>query len=132
MLSMYPEEEFALQALQIGASGYMTKHEASVEFLAAIECILKGDRYLSRSFSSKLAEQVLLQGRVEFSSHFQLSRRELDVLRRLSMGQKLINIAEDLGLSIKTISTYKSRLCKKMGFKNNIEMIGYALSHSLG
>jgi DNA-binding NarL/FixJ family response regulator len=132
MLSMYPEEEFALQALRVGASGYITKQEASEELLAAIDAILKGNRYLSRSFSSKIAEQILMQGKVEFTPHLQLSRRELDVLRRLSMGQNLKNIAEDLGLSIKTISTYKTRLCNKMGFKNNVEMIGYALSHSLG
>lgn len=129
MLSMYPEEQFALQALRLGASGYLTKQEAADELLLAIETIFKAEKYVSRSLSSLLIEQVVSQAVVEEPLHARLSHREMEIFRRLVDGQRLKNIADDLSLSIKTISTYKTRLNAKMGFKNDAELISYGLKY---
>ncbi len=131
MLSMYPEEQFALQALRRGASGYLTKQEAADELLVALDSILKGGKCVSSSLSSLLLEQVVHQV-VEEPLHTQLSRREMDIFRRLVDGQRLKSIADDLSLSIKTISTYKSRLNAKMGFENTAALIRYGLKHPIG
>lgn len=131
MLSMYPEEQFALQALKLGASGYLTKQEASDELLAAIEKIFAGERYLSSSFSSLLISQVLQHGKIGDLSHARLSRREMEIFRLLARGYMLKRIADNLGLSIKTVSTYKTRLKTKMGFKDNAALIRYAASYQL-
>ncbi|MDD2501445.1 MAG: response regulator transcription factor [Geobacter sp.] len=129
MLSMYPEEQFALQSLRLGASGYLTKQEAADELLLAMETILKGGKYVSRSLSSLIIEQVVSQAVVGEPLHARLSNREMEIFRRLVDGQRLKNIADDLSLSIKTISTYKTRLNTKMGFKNDAELISYGLKH---
>lgn len=131
MLSMYPEEQFALEALRLGATGYLTKQEAAEELLAAIQTVLEGGRYLSRAFSKLLVNQVLEQGAISGPPHLKLSRRELQILRQLAIGRKLKNIGDELGLSIKTVSTYKARLCAKMGFRNNADLLNYALQYKL-
>lgn len=132
MLSMYPEEQFALQALRLGASGYLTKQEAADELLAAMDTISKGGKYIGSSLSALLIDQVVHQGRIEEPPHLRLSRRELEIFKRLVDGQSLKSIADDLGLSIKTVSTYKSRLNAKMGFKNNAALINYGLKNLIG
>ncbi len=132
MLSMYPEEQFALQSLRLGASGYLAKHEAAEEFFAAIELIMNGGKYLSRSFSSMLIDRMLQEGKIRPPSHDSLSPRELEILKLLSTGMSLKNAGDRLGLSIKTVSTYKTRLCSKMGFKNNAELLSYGINHNLG
>ena len=129
MLSMYPEEQFALQALRLGASGYLTKQEAADELLLAMETILKGGKYVSRSLSSLIIEQVVSQTVGAEPLHARLSKREMEIFRRLVDGQRLKNIADDLSLSIKTISTYKTRLNTKMGFKSDAELISYGLKN---
>lgn len=131
MLSMYPEEQFALEALRLGATGYLTKQEAAEELLAAIQSLFEGGRYLSRTFSKLLVNQVLEQGAISGPPHLKLSRRELQILRQLAIGRKLKNIGDELGLSIKTVSTYKARLCAKMGFRNNADLLNYALQYKL-
>lgn len=127
MLSMYPEEQFALQALRLGASGYMTKQEAAEELIAAIQCILSGGSYVSRSFSRQLVDHVLQRNTVPELRHSRLSRRELEVLKQLVTGKTLKRIGDDMGLSIKTISTYKTRLKAKMGIRNSADMVRYAM-----
>ncbi|ACD95287.1 response regulator transcription factor [Trichlorobacter lovleyi] len=131
MLSMYPEEQFALQTLKLGASGYLTKQEAADELLTAIEKCLAGERYLSSSFSSLLISQVLQHCKAEELPHTRLSRREMEIFRLLARGYMLKRIANDLGLSIKTVSTYKVRLSAKMGFKDNAALIRYAVAYQL-
>lgn len=131
MLSMYPEEQFALQALRLGASGYMTKQEAAEELITALQSIFTGGCYVSSSFSRLLIEQVLQKNTLQEPLHDRLSRRELEVFKQIATGKPLKRIGEELGLSIKTISTYKTRLKAKMGFKNSAAMIRYALKHSL-
>lgn len=131
MLSMYAEEQFALQSLRLGAGGYITKQEAAEELVVAIGSVLSGERYLSRSFSSKIVDQMLVDGKAAEPRHFRLSRREMDVFRRLATGQSLKNIAEEMGLSIKSISTYKTRLFVKMGFGSIADLISYTMLHPL-
>jgi len=132
MLSMYPEEQFALQAMRLGASGYLTKKEAADELLAAMEAISNGSKYVGSSLSALLIDQLVHQGRIEEPLHLKLSRRELEIFKRLVDGQSLKSVADDLGLSIKTVSTYKTRLNGKMGFKNNAALISYGLKHPIG
>lgn len=131
MLSMHPEEQFALQALRLGASGYITKQEAADELINAIKSILAGSIYLSRSFSTTIVEQLVHQGNIEEPQHMRLSRREQEIFKRAASGQRLKDIGVELGLSIKTVSTYKTRVCAKMGFRSNAEMINYALKYGL-
>jgi len=128
MLSMYPEEQFALQTMKLGASGYITKKEAAEELVSAVNSILDGGRYLSRSFSSSLIEQMIQVDKPAGLSRKKLSRRELEILELLSSGNSLKSVADTLGLSIKTVSTYKTRMCGKMGFSSNAELIRYGLS----
>ena len=131
VLSMYPEEQFALQALRIGASGYMTKQEAAEELFSALETIFAGGRYVSASFSRQLVDQALQKSAVYEPLQARLSRRELEVFKQLAIGKTLKRIGEELGLSIKTVSTYKTRLSAKMGFKNSAALIRYALQYKL-
>lgn len=132
MLSMFPEEQFALRALRLGASGYLTKQEAADELIAAVNHILAGERYLSRSFSASLINQAVVGTiKPQQPNHSILSNREFEILRRLASGQALKVISDELGISIKTVSTYKTRLCSKMGFKNNADLINYAISNKV-
>jgi len=132
MLSMFPEEQFALRALRLGASGYLTKQEAADELLAAVNHVLSGQRYLSRSFSATLINQAVVGAiKTQQPNHSILSNREFEILRRLAAGQALKVISDELGISIKTVSTYKTRLCAKMGFKNNTDLISYAFSNKI-
>lgn len=131
MLSMYGEEQFALQALRLGARGYMSKKEAADELFVALATLMEGGRYLSRTFSSTVVNQLLVKGAIEEPPHLRLSRREMEIFKRLIKGQSLKGIGEELDLSIKTISTYKTRLFVKMGFKNTASMISYALMNNI-
>lgn len=132
MLSMFPEEQFALRALRLGANGYLTKQEAADELIAAVNHILTGERYLSRSFSASLINQAVVGAiKQQQPNHSILSNREFEILRRLASGQALKVISDELGISIKTVSTYKTRLCTKMGFKNNADLINYAISNRI-
>lgn len=131
MLSMYAEEQFALQAFRLGARGYLSKKETADELFVAINQLIEGERYLSKPFSGTILNQFLNQGSTEEPDHLKLSKREMEIFKKLAKGQMLNKIANELGLSIKSISTYKTRLCYKMGFKNNVDIISYAISHNI-
>jgi DNA-binding NarL/FixJ family response regulator len=131
MLSMYPEEQFALRALRLGASGYLTKQQAADELIIAIHKILAGERYLSQSFSETLISSLLDEADQGGPRHAKLSSREFEILRRLATGQILKQIADDLGINIKTVSTYKTRLFAKMKFRNNAELVTYAIEQNI-
>lgn len=131
MLSMFPEEQFALRALKLGASGYLTKKEAADELLLAVEQICAGKRYVSQQLSETLIDQALENSSVSHPSHTSLSNREFQILRKLAEGKSLKAIALELDLSIKTVSTYKSRLFVKMGFAGDVDLIAYAGSNNL-
>ena len=128
MLTMYPEEQLAVRALKIGASGYLTKASAPDELVSAIQKVLTGGKYVSSSLAEHLAS--LLQ-QTEQQPHETLSNREYQVMCLIASGKTIAEIAKELFLSIKTISTYRSRILEKMGMKNNAELIHYAINNHL-
>lgn len=129
VLSVYPEEDYALRAIRLGAAGYLTKQSAPDELLAAVRKTLAGGRYVTASLAEKLARA--LGGDLQQQAHEALSPRELQVLRLVAGGRTLKEIASDLGLSEKTIGTYRLRLSEKMGLRTNVELTRYALQHGL-
>ena len=129
VLSVSPEEDYALRCLKLGAAGYLTKQSASDELLAAARKALAGGKYVSASMAEKLAVNV--SGAGPAAPHETLSNRELQVLRMISAGKTVKEIAGELSLSEKTIATYRSRLSEKMGLATNVELARYAFQHSL-
>jgi two-component system invasion response regulator UvrY len=129
ILSMFPEEQYALRALKSGASGYMTKESIPDELVKAVQKISLGGKYISSSFSEKLFS-ILDSGR-EKPLHENLSDREYQVMRMIATGKTLKEIADELSLSVKTISTYRSRILEKMDMKNNAELTHYAIKNAL-
>lgn len=130
IFSMFAEDEFALPALNAGASGYLNKDSPPSQILTAIRTVVSGARYVSPA----LAEQ-LLAGTVSSGKrlpHESLSKREMTVLLLLSQGISLTEIGERLHLSVKTISTYRARILAKLGVSSNAEITRYVLLHKLG
>jgi DNA-binding NarL/FixJ family response regulator len=130
VLSMHPEGQFAVRVLKRGASGYMTKESAPEELVGAIKKVLAGGRYVSPSLAEKLAT-YLSGGEAQKAPQETLSDREFQVLRLIASGKIVSEIAKELSLSVKTISTYRSRILEKMGMKNNAELMHYAMQHQL-
>ena len=129
MLSMYPEDRFAIRALRAGASGYITKESASEELVLAIRKIIAGGRYVSPALAEKLANEI--QTPSSKAPHETLSDREHEILCMLASGKTVSQIAEQLHLSVKTISTYRTRILEKMNMKTNAELTHYAISNKL-
>jgi two-component system, NarL family, invasion response regulator UvrY len=129
ILSMYPEEEFAVRALKQGAAGYISKRRASEELVAAVKKILAGGRYISANVAEKLATD--LQRESEKPLHEYLSNREFQLLRMIATGRSLKEIAGELSISVKTVGTYHTRLLEKMGMGSDIELTRYALARKL-
>ncbi|MDR4507200.1 MAG: response regulator transcription factor [Candidatus Brocadiaceae bacterium] len=129
ILSIYPEEQYAISALKLGADGYLVKKTAPNELLKAIEQVSRGEKYVSSSLAKRLAQYVEADKRI--MPHERLSGREYQVMRMIVSGKSLTEIAENLLLSVKTVSTYKVRILEKMGMSNNIELVRYAIGHGL-
>lgn len=129
VLSGYPEDRYALPMIKNGASGYLCKDCEQNELISAIRLVATGRRYLSPKTSELLAGQVFNDE--DTLPHQQLSERELQVFMRLSDGASVSDIAKVLNLSVKTISTYRTRLKEKMGLGSNAEMAVYAVRHGL-
>lgn len=129
VLSMHPENQFAVRVLKRGASGYMTKESAPNELVGAIKKVLAGGRYVSTSLAEKLATYVSTDS--QKPPQELLSDREFQVLRLIASGKIVSEIAKDLSLSVKTISTYRTRILEKMGLRNNAELMHYAIQHHL-
>ncbi len=127
VLSVEPEERFALRSLQAGASGYLSKDLSSRELTDAIRCVASGRRYLTDRVAEQLASR-LVEGERHLP-HEQLSPRELAVFKRLAAGRSVGEIASEFGLSPKTVSTYRARILEKTGFTNNAHIVRYALEH---
>jgi DNA-binding NarL/FixJ family response regulator len=129
VLSMHAEEEYALRSFKAGADGYITKDSAAEELVRAVRKVIAGGAYVTAS----LAERVVLQlnGVAAVPRHAQLSDRELEVLRRIVSGQRLTDIAEALHLSVKTISTHKTRIQDKLQLSSMAALIRYGLEHGL-
>ena len=129
VLSAHPEDQWAVRALRGGASGYLTKDHSPDQLLDAIRRVHRGGRYVSTSLAERLATQ-LGQDFVD-APHEQLSDREFDVLRSLGAGHTVKEVAERLGLSPKTVSTYRTRLMEKMRFATNADLVQYVAANGL-
>ena len=129
VLSMYPEDQFAVRAFRAGAAGYMTKETAPEELVQAIRKVVRGGKYVSPSLAEKLAAE--LGEDAERPPHEALSEREYHVLCLLASGKTVTQIAAEMSLSVKTISTYRARLLEKMRMKTNAEVTRYAIEHRL-
>jgi DNA-binding NarL/FixJ family response regulator len=129
ILSMYSEDQYAVRLMKAGASGYMTKDAAPDQLVDAIRKLVAGKKHISPT----LAELLLTECGMDSSkpSHESLSDREYQVLRLLGSGKKVSEVAEDLSLSVKTISTYRSHILEKMKLKNNAELIFYVVQNGL-
>ncbi|MEK6777740.1 MAG: response regulator transcription factor [bacterium] len=129
VLSIYPEEQYAVRVLKAGASGYLTKESAPEELISAIRKVSSGRKYITPSLAEKLAQQ--LDYTSERPLHETLSDREYQVMVMIASGKAVKNMAESLSLSVKTVSTYRSRILEKMGMKSNAELIRYAIQNNL-
>jgi two-component system invasion response regulator UvrY len=129
MLSVHPEEQYAIRSLRAGASGYLTKESAPDELIAAIRKISKGGKFVNASLAEKLISELEIY--VERPSHETLSDREYQVMCMSAMGKTLKEIAQDLSLSIQTVSTYRTRILEKMNMNSIAEVIRYAVKHGL-
>lgn len=129
VLSMHPEEQYAVRALKAGASGYLTKDSAPEELIEAIRKISQGGKYITISLAEKLAFDLEIDS--EKPLHETLSDREYEVMCKIASGKTIKEIAEELFLSIKTISTYRSRILEKMKMKSSAELTHYAIKHGL-
>lgn len=129
ILSIYPEEQYAVRALRDGASGYLTKESAPDELVGAIRKAAQGRKYVSPALAERLALDLEADG-TELP-HETLSNREYQVMLMLSSGRTVSEIADELALSVKTISTNRARLLKKMRMKTNAELTYYAVKQGL-
>jgi two-component system, NarL family, invasion response regulator UvrY len=129
MLSVQPEDQYAVRCLKAGASGYLCKDSAEEELVKAARKVMEGGRYVSAQLSEKLAREIQLPSTKE--PHQLLSDRELEVMRMIASGKSLTDIAEILHVSVKTVSTYRSRCLLKMQMQSNADLVRYALEHKL-
>jgi len=129
ILSMYPEDHYALRVLKAGGAGYITKDNASTELAEAIRIAARGRKYITNTLAEKLAGKLHAAG--ENHLHENLSDREFNILCLIAKGKSNSEIADDLSLGIKTVATYRSRLLEKMGMKSNSELTYYAVQNRL-
>jgi len=129
ILSMNPEDQFAVRMLKAGAAGYLTKESAGGELVGAIEKVTNGGRYISPSLAERMASYLDMD--VQKAPHERLSDREFLILRMIASGKTVSQIGRELSLSVKTISTYRTRLLQKMDMKNNAELTHYAMQKGL-
>jgi len=129
VLSMYPEEQYALRFLKTGAAGYLTKDTASTELVNAVHKVARGQRYISNEVADLLAQNI--SGNHEDLPHERLSDREYQVMCHIASGKTVSQIGEQMALSVRTISTYRSRIMAKMRMSSNAELTHYAIKLGL-
>jgi two-component system, NarL family, invasion response regulator UvrY len=129
MLSMHPEDRFAIRALKAGAVGYVTKESAGDELVKAIRKVYNGGKYVSSSLAEKLAVEIHYGS--DKPAYERLSDREFQVLQLIASGKTLAEIGETLSLAVTTVSTYRSRILEKLNLNSNAELIHYAISNKL-
>jgi two-component system, NarL family, invasion response regulator UvrY len=129
MLSIHPEKYYAVQALRAGASGYVTKNRAAKELIEAINKVATGGKYISASLAEILASNLNVG--LEVPSHQKLTKREYEIMLLIASGVTLKEIAHKFSISTKTVSTHRFRFLKKMGIKNNADLIHYAIENQL-
>jgi two-component system, NarL family, invasion response regulator UvrY len=127
ILSMHPEDQYAVRAFRSGAAGYINKESAPDELVKAIRKITRGGKYVSPTLGEKIAFVM----EAEPSSHHSLSDREYQVMILMASGKTLTQVAGEMSLSVKTISTYRERILSKMKMKSNAELTYYAIKHNL-
>lgn len=126
MLSMHPEEQYAVRALKAGASGFVNKGSATEDLLTAVHEILEGRKYITSSLAQKLAGAI-----GDKPGHELLSDRELQILHLIASGKTVSEIARELSLSVNTISTYRTRILEKLNLNNSAELTRYAIDNKL-
>ena len=129
VVSTHAEKDYALRALKLGASGYVSKKSAPDVLVTAVQRVLSGRRYISPALAEQLAGAMA--GDTLGVSHETLSNRELLVLQLIASGKTIKEISADLALSVKTVATYRSRIAEKMGLSSNVELTRYAMQHGL-
>lgn len=129
MLSMHPQQQYAKRALALGASGYLTKDTASEELLIAVERVSRGGKYISQALAENLAVHLAKDDKKQ--DHEILSSREFEIMIKLANGKSLREIADELFISNKTVSTYRSRIMEKMDFHKNTELTRYCIEYRL-
>ncbi|MBA3596309.1 MAG: response regulator transcription factor [Methylibium sp.] len=129
ILSMFPEEQFAMRALKAGAAGYLNKQSAPEQLITAVRLVANGGTYISAALAGALARN--LSAKPLDTINEVLSDREFTVLRGIANGHTVSQIAQTLNLSAKTVSTYRTRLLTKLGVRSNVELARYAAEHSL-
>lgn len=129
ILSMYPEDTYAVRALKAGASGYLTKESAPEDLVAAIRKVAAGGKYVTAALGERLA--LDLEDSHDAPTHEILSDREYQIMWMIVSGKALTQIGRELNLSPNTISTYRARILRKMGMKSNAELLHYAIQHHL-
>lgn len=129
VVSGYPERQYAVNVLKAGAAGYLQKEAASEELVKAVNVVLSGRRYVSATLAEQLVKD--LDGDRDQPAHAALSEREFQIFCKLAMGRSVSDIARELFLSVKTVSTYRSRILEKMSFASNADMTTYALRNEL-
>lgn len=129
VLSGYPENQYAVNVLRAGASGYLAKESAPDELLKAVRTILQGKRYISAALAEQLVTELDLNH--DKPAHAELSQREFQIFCKVAAGRSVSEIAEELCLSVKTISTYRTRVLEKMNFRTNADITSYALKNGL-
>lgn len=130
ILSVQPEEQYAIRVLKAGASGYLKKDSAPEELINAINLILSGKKYISQNVADKLAES-LVSNPLNSPGYEKLSDRELQVLKYIASGKTVSQIAREISLTVNTISTYRARILEKLHLKNNAELTRYAMDNFL-
>lgn len=129
ILSMHPQEQYAIRALKLGASGYLTKDTASEELLMAVRKISAGGKYISQSLAENMA--IRFDQKNQRQKHELLSQREFEIMIQLANGKSLLEIGNSLCISDKTVSTYRSRIMEKMELNKNTELVRYCLENEL-
>jgi DNA-binding NarL/FixJ family response regulator len=129
ILSAYPEEQYGLNVLKAGASGFLSKELAPEQIVSAVRTVAAGRRYVSPRLAEMLAAGLTHD--IEQPAHLRLSEREFQIFSKLAVGKSVTEIANDLCLSAKTVSTYRARLLEKMSFKTNADLTQYAVKNQL-
>ena len=129
ILSMFPEEQYAVRMLRAGASAYLNKESAPEQLVGAIRAVLRGEKYVSPRMATQIAADVSFES--TRARHEALSDREFTVLRMMASGMTGKDIAREISLSNKTVSTYRSRILKKLNLRNNAQLVAYAVKNNL-
>jgi DNA-binding NarL/FixJ family response regulator len=130
ILSMHAEAAYAARALQSGASGYLSKDRAGEELMTALERVLAGGRYVTASLAETLADMLVGQATAR-PAHDSLSAQEHRVMLLLASGQPVGEVAEHMHISVKTVSTYRSRILEKLNLRSNADLTRYCIAHGL-